>query len=251
MQMEISKCAVITGGAQGIGRALAEELLEQHHKVCILDINKTTGEKTRDELLQQYGENTIFFFVCDVTRKQDIKNAVELCVESLGRIDIFINNAGIVNEFNPELSVNVNLTSVIISCGIVVEYMRKDNGGNGGIIVNVSSVAGLLSVPFMPVYCATKSGIIAYTKTLAKSPKTEGQGIVLCCICPGFTDTAIIQNLEDKVLDATLAQKMLEQYGVLKVKTVVDGVIKLLTDQKNGGILTVTSKGTEYLPEKP
>ncbi|XP_062579011.1 15-hydroxyprostaglandin dehydrogenase [NAD(+)]-like [Saccostrea cucullata] len=248
--MEVSKCAVITGGAQGIGRAVAEELLEQHHKVCILDVNKITGEKTRNELLQKYGNNNIFFFVCDVAKKQDINNAVKLCIDALGRIDIFINNAGIINEFNPELVVSVNLTSVLLFCGAVVDYMRKDKGGNGGIIVNVSSMAGLVSVPFMPVYCATKSGVVAYTKAFATSPEIESQGIAVCCICPGFTDTAIIQNFEDKVLDATSAKKMLEEYGVLKVKTVVDGVMKLIKDQKSGGILTVSTKGTDYLPEK-
>ncbi|XP_048770001.1 15-hydroxyprostaglandin dehydrogenase [NAD(+)]-like [Ostrea edulis] len=246
--MEVNRCAVITGGAQGIGRALAEELLREHYQVCILDINKSTGEKTQNELRQQFGDNQVFFFVCDVTKESDIKKTISQCIESLGRIDVFVNNAGIVNEFNPELSVDVNLTAIIRCCGNVIEHMRKDKGGNGGTIINVSSVAGLVAIPFLPIYCATKSAIISYTKALASQSEIAGHGVVLCSICPGFTDTSFVQNLEDKLVDAKAAYQMIEEHGLLKVQTVVEGTMKLITDQKNGSILKVSATGTAYMP---
>ncbi|XP_022294483.1 15-hydroxyprostaglandin dehydrogenase [NAD(+)]-like [Crassostrea virginica] len=245
--MESDRCAVITGGAQGIGRALAEEMLRNQYKVCILDMNKTLGEAVQSDLSEKFGDKNVYFFVCDVTKICDMESAVKFCIESWGRIDVFVNNAGIVNEFSPELAVSVNLTAVIRACGIVVQHMRKDKGGNGGTIINVSSVAGLVPIPFIPIYCATKSGVISYTKTLAKQIEIANQGVVLCCMCPGFTDTAFVQNLEDKIIDFPAAYQAIEKMGLLKVKTVVDGIMKLVADQKNGSLLKVTHNGTEYV----
>lgn len=240
---------MITGGAQGIGRALAEELLRNQYKVCILDMNKDAGEKAQTELNKAFGDGSIFFFACDVTKNSDLESAVKLCIESLGRIDVFVNNAGIVNEYNPSLTVSVNLTAVIQACGIVTEHMRKDKGGSGGTIINVSSIAGLVSLPFIPIYCATKSGVLSYTKAVAKQAEIAAQGITLSCICPGFTDTAFVHNLEDKIPDFSTAHKAIEHTGLLKVKAVTDGILKLIKDQKNGSILKVSANGTDYVPE--
>ncbi|XP_053535878.1 15-hydroxyprostaglandin dehydrogenase [NAD(+)] isoform X2 [Ictalurus punctatus] len=137
------RVALVTGGVQGIGRAAAESLLEKHAKVALVDLNQSVGEECKKELDEQYGQDNSIFLQCDVTDGGKLQEAFKSTVEHFGRLDIVINNAGINNEKNWEKTIEVNLTSVIKGTYLALEHMSKEYGKEGGVIINVSSMAEL------------------------------------------------------------------------------------------------------------
>lgn len=235
--------AFITGGAQGFGRALGKALLERGAKVCLADVNDKQGKQTKDELQSETENSDVMFVLCDVTNHDSFKDAVGCCVKQFGTIDIFVNNAGICDEINWQKCVDVNLNGVIRGTNLALERMQTNKGGNGGIIINVSSVAGFIRSHAIPTYSATKSGVIAYTTRLASNPETNG--VHLMCICPSFAKTAILSST-DKVLDSGSIKDLMVKMGLLEVETVIAGFLKLIEDNINGSVLSVTMEGTEY-----
>ncbi|XP_028831581.1 15-hydroxyprostaglandin dehydrogenase [NAD(+)] isoform X2 [Denticeps clupeoides] len=167
------KVALVTGGAQGIGKAVAEALLQKEAKVAVVDLNQSVGEECKKDLDQGFGEGSSIFIECDVTDGEKLKDAFKSTVNHFGRLDIAVNNAGINNEKYWEKTIDVNLTSVVKGTYLALEHMSKEHGKEGGVIVNVSSMAAFLHSPHQPVYTATKYGVIGFTRAIA----------VLFCFC--------------------------------------------------------------------
>ncbi|XP_049337367.1 15-hydroxyprostaglandin dehydrogenase [NAD(+)] isoform X2 [Astyanax mexicanus] len=163
----LGKVALVTGGAQGIGRAAAEILLENKAKVALVDLNQAVGEECKGALDLQFGEGNCIFIQCDVTDRGKLQEAFQSTVEQFGRLDIVINNAGINNEKNWEKTIEVNLTSVIKGTYLALDHMSKEYGKEGGVIINVSSMAAFLHSPHQPVYTATKHGVIGFSRAMA------------------------------------------------------------------------------------
>nr|XP_009291007.1 15-hydroxyprostaglandin dehydrogenase [NAD(+)] isoform X2 [Danio rerio] len=161
------KTALVTGGAQGIGRAVVEELLQNGAKVALVDLNQSVGEECKSDLDDQFGEDNCIFIQCDVTDGEKLGDAFRNTVDRFGRLDIVINNAGINNEKNWEKTIEVNLTSVIKGTYLALEHMSKEYGKQGGAIINVSSMAAFLHSPHQPVYTATKYGVIGFSRAMA------------------------------------------------------------------------------------
>ncbi|XP_062333814.1 15-hydroxyprostaglandin dehydrogenase [NAD(+)] isoform X2 [Osmerus eperlanus] len=138
------KVALVTGGAQGIGCAVVESLLKNEAKVSIVDLNQEVGEKCKKQLDEQFGVGNCSFIQCDVTDAAKFQEAFQSTVDQFGRLDIVINNAGINNEKNWEKTIEVNLTSVIKGTYLGLEHMSKEHGKQGGVVINVSSMAGRL-----------------------------------------------------------------------------------------------------------
>ncbi|XP_078288238.1 15-hydroxyprostaglandin dehydrogenase [NAD(+)]-like isoform X2 [Rhinoraja longicauda] len=136
------KVALVTGAAQGIGRAFSEALLQQGCKVVLLDLNRSIGETCKEELDREFDRANSLFIACDVGSEEQLKCAFKKAIEHYGGLDILCNNAGINNENNWEKTVDVNLIAVIRGTYLALEHMNKLNGGKGGIIVNVASLAG-------------------------------------------------------------------------------------------------------------
>uniref|UniRef100_A0A8C6KB82 15-hydroxyprostaglandin dehydrogenase n=1 Tax=Nothobranchius furzeri TaxID=105023 RepID=A0A8C6KB82_NOTFU len=136
------KVALVTGGAQGIGRAAVQSLLQSSAKVAVLDLNKTCGEQCKAQLDAEFGEGQCTFIQCDVSNGDALRDAFQTTMDKFGRLDIVINNAGINNEKNWEKTIQVNLTSVIKGTYLALEHMSKEYGKEGGTIINVSSMAG-------------------------------------------------------------------------------------------------------------
>ncbi|XP_054845467.1 15-hydroxyprostaglandin dehydrogenase [NAD(+)] isoform X2 [Eublepharis macularius] len=161
------KVALVTGAAQGIGKAFAQALLEKGCKVGLVDQNAELGKESKDNLDKQFDTQRTIFIPCDVSDEEQLKDAFKKIFDSFGRLDIVVNNAGINNEKNWEVTVQINLISMIRGTYIGLDYMKTENGGNGGAIVNISSLAGLMPVPYQPVYCASKHGVIGFTRSMA------------------------------------------------------------------------------------
>jgi len=165
-----NKVVIVTGSGQGLGRAFARKLLEHGAKVCISDINKETGQETAKQLAAQYGEDKVHFIKCDVTKESELKKLYNGCETFFnGAVDIFCNNAGVSFDKGSRLCVEVNITAVLTACELAMDRMDTSKGGQGGLIVNVGSIAGF--IPGISVglasYHATKAGVVMMSRTLS------------------------------------------------------------------------------------
>ena len=190
--------AVVTGGAQGIGRAIVERLLDSGAAVAIWDRDLALAERTAAELVAR---GKLEVFAADVTDLAAVERARDETVAALGRIDILVNNAGIAGpnrttwEYPPEAwdeVIAVNLTGPFYCCRAVVPGMIARNYGR---IVNIASIAGKEGNPNAPAYSASKAGLIALTKSLGK--ELAGYDIAVNCVTPAAAKTAIFDQMSE------------------------------------------------------
>jgi 3-oxoacyl-[acyl-carrier protein] reductase len=199
--------AVITGGAQGIGRAVAERLLASGAAVALWDRDRTLVEATRGELA---GQGEVHAVAVDVTDLAAVERAAAATGEALGGIDILVNNAGIAGpnhmlwEYPAEAwrqVIEVDLNAVFYCCRAVVPLMIAQNYGR---IVNVASIAGKEGNPSASAYAAAKAGVIALTKALGKELATRD--IAVNCITPAAARTRILDQITQEFVDFMLAK---------------------------------------------
>ncbi|XP_070612710.1 15-hydroxyprostaglandin dehydrogenase [NAD(+)] isoform X3 [Erythrolamprus reginae] len=135
------KVALVTGAAQGIGKAFVEALLEKGCKVALVDLNADAGKVSKDTFDNRYDPQRTIFIPCDVSNEEKLKEAFKKTIQHFGNLDILVNNAGVNDEMNWENTVQINLISVIRGTYIGLEYMKIENGGSGGAIINTASLA--------------------------------------------------------------------------------------------------------------
>jgi NAD(P)-dependent dehydrogenase (short-subunit alcohol dehydrogenase family) len=186
------KVALITGAANGIGRSIATLLAEQGAKVIVVDINGLAGEETVN-LIQQNG-GTAFYINANVSKEDDCRQMIAVTEKMFGRLDILINNAGIMHyqdgnittleEKAWDLTMAVNVKSVFLCCKHAIPMLIR----NGGIIVNVSSFVALQgSATANMAYSASKAAVIALTRDLAA--RYAKKNVRVNVLCPGPTLT--------------------------------------------------------------
>jgi 3-oxoacyl-[acyl-carrier protein] reductase len=167
----MTKVAVVTGAASGIGQAVAERLARDDYTVVILDINEEGGSQVAAELQKRRGQTT--FIHLDVTREGDVQKTFEKIISDHGRIDVLVNVAGgslhrhQIEEFpldHWQAVIDVNLTSTFLCCRAVIGAMKSQKSG---AIVNISSDIGFSGDPSRSPYAAAKAGIVGFSKTLA------------------------------------------------------------------------------------
>ena len=199
--------AVVTGGAQGIGRAIVERLLDSGAAVAIWDVDGELAKKTAGELGNRGRAEP---FVCDVTKLPEFDRTRDATVKSFGRIDILVNNAGVAGlnvktwEYPPEewaRVMRINLDSQFLCCRAVVPLMIAQNYGR---IVNVASIAGNEGNPNAPAYSASKAGVIALTKSLGK--ELANYDIAVNCVTPAAAKTAIFDQMTQQHIDYMLSK---------------------------------------------
>lgn len=199
------RVAVITGAANGIGKACAKRLAEHGAAVALLDIDPS-GESLALEL-QQAGHQ-VLFIAADVAQNQDCQRAVNKVVDTWGRIDILFNNAGIIrrqtvvdlDEEDWDRVLAVNLKAVYLMSKLVIPLMHQQQKG---VIINTGSGWGLVGGPAAAAYCASKAGVINLTRAMAIDHGP--QGVRVNAICPGDTDTNMLRN-EAEQLRTDVAQ---------------------------------------------
>ena len=201
------KNAIVTGGAQGIGRAIALRLAKDGANVALLDLNETTGPKTAAEI-EALGVEALFL-PCDVTDYDRVKAAVDQVHQKWNSIDILINNAGVDRaktfvDTDPDLwnlILNVNYRSFLNASHACIPYMIEQNSGN---IVSMGSDAGRIGQPGEVLYCGTKAAIMASSKALAK--ELARYNIRVNAVSPGPVHT----ELWDKLHEGEKGQKVTE-----------------------------------------
>lgn len=189
-----NKVAVITGGAKGIGYAIAEEILKEGAKhVVLLDVNSDQGFKAARILNSKYGECKAEFITSDVIT--DLNETFNVIIDKYKTVDILVNNAGIADEMNIKRILDINTKAVIEWSTKFLGHMRKDKGGIGGAILNMSSIAGYaLETFFVPVYTATKFAVLGFSKAIGCAENYEVHGVRVVTLCPGLTNTDLVQE---------------------------------------------------------
>ncbi|XP_060563554.1 15-hydroxyprostaglandin dehydrogenase [NAD(+)]-like [Ruditapes philippinarum] len=247
--------AIVTGGARGFGKAFTEELLKRGARVCFADVNVTEGLQTEQSFKATYGEDNSMFVKCDVTSETDFNGLWKTALEKFKSVDLMVNNAGILNENIPQKTIEVNLLGAMRGTDLAIKYMRKDQGGNGGLIVNVASTGGLFPVFFMPAYAASKYGVVGYTRSWAANPSCQEYGLSFACLCPAFSETNMLSDAlnDDPPLvsyheNKTQVQEIIQGIGVNKIDDVTKAFIELVEkEDNNGAVVTIEqSRGTIY-----
>ena len=198
------KAAVLTGASGGIGSATARRFVAEGASVVCADIDDEGGEKLVAEL-ESAGGRAVHVH-CDVTKPEDLKAAVDVCIERFGRVDVLFNNAatatgGYVADLDLEgwdFSLKVMLSASLYGMQAAIPHMLEQGGGS---IINTSSVYGLAASAANAPYCTAKAGLINLTKTAAV--EYARKGIRANCICPGVVDTP----MADQVLSLGLKSR--------------------------------------------
>ncbi len=213
------KVALVTGGAQGIGAAIADGLRAEGAEVVIADLNPPEGG-----------------IRADVASEGDVQRMVDETVERHGRLDVLINNAGLyaslamrpfteipLEEWRQVMDVNV--ASMFLTCRAVVPVMREQGGGK---IVNISSGTPFRGVPFLLHYVTSKGAIVALTRSLAKELGKDS--ILVNCVAPGFTMSAGVEanpEVVERLRDVSVAARTIQRDQV--PEDVVGAVVFLCT----------------------
>jgi NAD(P)-dependent dehydrogenase (short-subunit alcohol dehydrogenase family) len=192
------KRVVITGAATGIGRAAALLFAEEGARLVVGDLNEAEGMRTVDQIRAMDGTGE--FIRVDVSRADEVKALMDRAAETLGGIDVILNDAGVqysgrVEEFpedNWDVLMAVNPKSCFLAAKYGVPHLRASGGG---VIVNMASLAGVKGGPGMTAYSASKGAIVAFSKALAAELGPEG--IRVNSLCPGWIDTPFNQPAID------------------------------------------------------
>ena len=201
-----NRVAIVTGGAQGFGLAITKRFIESGAKVIIWDIDESEAKKA----LSKVSSKNLSYQIVDVINYEKIKKNLLELENKHGKIDIFINNAGItgmnttvenypIEEWNKVI--NMNLNSVFYCCKAIVPLMEKNNYGR---IVNIASIAGKEGNPNASAYSTSKAGVIGLTKSLGKELALKN--IAVNCVTPAAAKTRIFDQMTKEHIDYMLSK---------------------------------------------
>ena len=201
-----NRVAIITGGAQGFGLAISKRIIQSEGKVVIWDIDESAIESALNEISNE----NLSFKKVDVTNFVEIEKALLETENELGKIDIFVNNAGIsgmnakvwdypLDEWKKVIELDLN--STFYCCKAVVPHMIKNNYGR---IVNIASIAGKEGNPNASAYSTAKAGVIGLTKSLGK--ELADKNIAVNCVTPAAAKTRIFDQMTQEHIDYMLSK---------------------------------------------
>ncbi len=227
------KVALVTGASRGIGRAIAEKLASLGANVIITSTKAEVSQSVAKEISDKYNV-TAKGYALNVANLSEFTNVVDEIVKEFGRIDILVNNAGItkdtlilrMKEEEWDEVINTNLKGVFNGCKAVAKYMLKQQYGK---IVNISSVVGIMGNAGQVNYSASKGGVIALTKSLAK--ELASRNINVNAVAPGYIDTDMTRVLPDNIKQEVLRLIPLGRMG--KPEDVANVVAFLCSDESS------------------
>jgi 3-oxoacyl-[acyl-carrier protein] reductase len=228
------KVALITGGARGIGRAIALLFAKEGADIAIADINIKEAEKTSQEIAA-LGRRSLALEL-DVTASKKVEEAINKILDKLGKVDILVNNAGItkdnlilrMSEQEWDAVLAVNLKGTFNCTKALAKVMIKQRSGR---IINIASIIGMIGNPGQSNYSASKAGIIALTKTTAK--ELSSRNITVNAVAPGFIQTEMTAGLPEDLKQKMLAAIPLGKFGSPED---VAGVCLFLASEDSGYI---------------
>jgi len=190
------KAVIVTGAAGGIGRAITHAFAARGASVCCFDTNAQGLRDVVEDLAPTDGAGSVHSFVCDITTEESVRNAVRVAMDECGSLDILVNAAGVggsalttqltLEEWSHVLS--VNLTGAFLMTREALPHLLV----HGGSIVNLASVSGIRASPYNAAYCASKGGLILFTKSIAL--ELGSSGVRANCVCPSGVETTLLKG---------------------------------------------------------
>lgn len=201
------KVAVVTGGARGLGQAMAEKFANEGAKVVAVDMSELV-----------YENKNVEGYKLNITNVEDVQKFYDYVIEKYGKVDILVNNAGVTRDSMTRkmtddqwnLVLDVNLKGVFNMTRLFGPLMEVNNYGS---IINISSVVGVYGNIGQANYAATKAGVIGLTKTWAKEFARKGANVRVNAIAPGYTMTDMLKTVPQDLLDKFAALTMLKRLG--------------------------------------
>lgn len=224
------KVAIVTGGAQGIGKSIATQLALAGANVVIADVMEEVAKSTAQEISQKGSE--AISIVVDVSRLSSVEEMAKKTLDKFGRIDILVNNAGItrdalimrMKEEDWDLVLDINLKGAFNCIKIVSPVMMKQKSGK---IVNIASIVGIIGNAGQANYSASKGGLIALTKTCAR--ELASRRINVNAVAPGFIQTSMTERLPAQVKEKLSSQIPFGELG--KPEDVASAVLFLVSEK--------------------
>jgi NAD(P)-dependent dehydrogenase (short-subunit alcohol dehydrogenase family) len=233
-EMTNQKVAIITGGSSGIGRATAVALAKQGVKIAIAARRAKEGEETV-RLVKEAGSDGVFVKT-DVANEDDVRSLVEKTAKTYGRLDYAFNNAGIEETMTPLVDqtsdifnqiINVNVKGVWLGMKYEIPQMIRNGGG---AIVNMSSGAGVIGIPQMPIYVASKHAVLGLTKSAAL--EYAKSGIRINAIAPGVVETGMLERAAEDNKQFVETLKSMHPIGRIgDPEEIANAVVWLLSDK--------------------
>lgn len=221
----MKKCAIVTGGAGGIGKSIAEALSQEGHQVVVADMNEEKGLSVAEKVAG-------YFVKVDLTERESCRHLVDATVKEYGRIDILVNNAGFQHvspiETFPEEKwdqmLSVMLTAPFLLTKFVWPYMKNQKWGR---VVNIASIHGMVASPNKVGYISAKHGLIGLTRTAAL--EGGGYGITVNALCPAYVRTSLV---EKQIVDQAKTHKIPEEEVVEKIMLKSAAIKKIIEPEE-------------------
>ena len=225
------RVAIVTGGAQGFGLAITKKIIQSGGKVVIWDIDNDAIEKAKKEI----NSDNFSVQLVDVTNFRAIETAVKELENKFGKIDIFVNNAGItgmnakvweypLDEWKKVIELDLN--STFYCCKAIVPHMLKNNYGR---IINIASIAGKEGNPNASAYSTAKAGVIGLTKSLGK--ELADKNIAVNCVTPAAAKTRIFDQMTDEHINYMLSKIPRNRFA--KIEELASLVCWLVSDENS------------------
>lgn len=207
------RVAVVTGAAMGMGKSLAGMLLDEGCRVVLVDINEKALTEAVAELSKR---GTCASYLCDISDRQAVYDLAGKVKNDLGTVSILVNNAGIVkagelmalDDGTVQKIIDINLTAMFWTCKAFLPDMIRKNEGH---VVNFASAGGILAIPNLSAYCASKFGVIGFTDAVRQEMKKHKLNIGFTCVCPNTVGTGMFEGA-----DMVVGTKLLKPEAVTK-----------------------------------
>jgi 3-oxoacyl-[acyl-carrier protein] reductase len=234
------RVAVVTGGARGLGRAIAERMVTEGARVVLADTDLAAARDTADEL----GEHAAVAVRCDVTVESDVATLVPTALSAFGRFDIMVNNAGVLRDATMRklslddfrLVIETHLQGTWLGTRAAAAHMREHGGGS---IVNMSSISGKVGNIGQTNYSAAKAGIVGLTKAAAK--EVAHAGVRVHAIQPGLIRTPMTESMREDIWRQRLTEIPMGRFGEpAEVAAVACFLASDMSSYVTGTVLEVT-----------
>jgi 3-oxoacyl-[acyl-carrier protein] reductase len=225
------KVAIVTGGARGIGKAVAETLAKLGASVVVADLKAELAQETAKELAASTGQKVTALSV-DVSNSESAKAMVKSALDEYGKVDILVNNAGItrdglimrMSEQDWDMVLNINLKGAFNCSQAIVRSMMNQKSGR---IINMSSVSGVSGQAGQTNYSSSKAGLIGFTKALAK--EVGSRNVTVNAVAPGFIETDLTVDLPEEIREWGIKLTPLGHFGA--PQDIANAVAFLASDQ--------------------
>ncbi|CAM2139643.1 SDR family NAD(P)-dependent oxidoreductase [Paraburkholderia tropica] len=225
------KVALVTGGAQGIGRAIVKKFIDEGSAVGILDRDLEKAQEAAEAIMAQGGQ--ALAFGGDVAKRETIFNAAEALAEQAGRLDVVVSNAMWVryapvleiSERDVSMMTGTGFNSVVWGIQAAAQYMKE-----GGSVVNIASASGFIGLPRALVYCGVKAGVLGLMRSAAA--ELGARGIRINSVAPGYTETeGVAKNVSEETRKVRLAKTPMPRLG--KPEDIANAACFLASDQSS------------------